>query len=205
METKWVSFLLNKNILETPDLTTSPEFPREALLDFDSSSYDSIKKIEKSTNHDIKAVEYYLKDKLNTLEAPAYSEFIHFLCTSEDINNLAYSLMISNFVKETFIPKIQEFIHLLAKLAIENENSVMMARTHGQPASPTTLGKEMANFVYRINRQYKNISDTKLTGKINGAVGNYNCHRFVLEDVDWREVTKEFVEGELGLNHNAYT
>ena len=184
--------------------STTRAFPTDHLLDFDSDSYDSIKEIEKKTNHDIKAVEYYLKSKLESPDFQIYQEYIHFLCTSEDINNLAYSLMISNFTKDVFIPKIQELISILGKIALENENCAMMARTHGQAATPTTMGKEMANFIYRISRQKKNIDNVKMVGKINGAVGNFNSHRFVLEDIDWLNVTKEFVEEELSLEHNPY-
>lgn len=193
-------------MLENKIITCSSqsEFPTENLLQFSLENYERIKEFEKTTNHDIKAVEYYLKEKLQEMGLSEYSEYIHFLCTSEDINNLAYSKMISNFLTTVYIPKLNELLQILKHIAQENANTVMMARTHGQSASPTTMGKEIANFAYRIQRQIQNIESVELFGKLNGAVGNYNCHRFVLDNVDWPQVSKKFIEQELNLKHNPY-
>ena len=129
---------------------------------------------------------------------------IHFLCTSEDVNNLAYSLMIKNFVESCMLPKLEELQGQFADLVESTSEDVMMARTHGQPASPTVLGKELANFSYRIARQIEHIRKSEFLGKINGAVGNFNCHNFVVDNVDWSETAKLFVEEELGLKFNLY-
>lgn len=173
-------------------------------MEFPAYAYDAIKDHEKKTNHDIKAVEYYLKQELANLQLEPFQEMIHFLCTSEDVNNLAYSLMIKNFVSTCLLPKLEEIQEILVEMSSRMSEDIMMARTHGQPASPTVLGKEIANFGYRIARQIEWIRNSQFMGKLNGAVGNFNCHNFVVDDVDWKTTAQMFVEDELGLKFNLY-
>lgn len=162
-----------------------------------------VKDKERETNHDLKAVEYYLKSKMPERLKPL-SEFFHVCCTSEDINNLSYALMMSDSVKEVVVPSATKVRDVLAGLAVQHANTAMLSRTHGQPASPTTLGKEMANFAYRANRQIGRIREVKLFGKCNGAVGNYNAHIVTYPGLNWLDISQEFVEG-LGLHYNPYT
>jgi len=164
-----------------------------------------VKNIERTTNHDVKAVEYYLKEKIaGNQELEAVSEFIHFACTSEDINNLSHALMLREGRGQVLIPQVDELIKALRQLAHEHADKPMLCRTHGQPASPSTLGKEMANVVHRLQRQRDQIADVALFGKINGAVGNYNAHLSAYPDMNWPEFSKAFVES-LGLTWNPYT
>lgn len=173
--------------------------------EFDLSDAQQIKKFELTTNHDIKAIEYFLKEKIKkNLELKNSSEFIHFACTSEDINNLAYALMLKEAAATCLIPSIQAIITQLKNLAHTYASSPMLARTHGQAAVPTTVGKELANFVARLTLQLEHFSQVKLYGKFNGAVGNYNAHRVAYPDIDWPEISKQFVES-LGLTWSSYT
>ena len=164
-----------------------------------------IKELESTTNHDVKAVEYHVKQKLATIDGLApYIEFVHFACTSEDINNLAWGLMLQKARQEVIEPDMKAVVDAIASLAKEYAEVPMLSRTHGQVASPTTLGKEFANVVARLERQMTNIGNIPILGKINGAVGNYNAHLAACPDVDWLALSERFVS-DLGLTWNPYT
>jgi len=182
---------------------------REALLavagDFSEDDAARIKAIERTTNHDVKAVEYFIKERIaGNTELKAASEFVHFACTSEDINNLAYALMLRDARTDVLLPALDAVIAQMRELAHAHAQQPMLSRTHGQTASPTTLGKEIANVVARLDRQRRQIVGVELTAKINGAVGNYNAHVSAYPDVDWQAFSRRFVES-LGLGWNAYT
>ena len=175
------------------------------LKGFSEKDAESIKAIEAETNHDVKAIELWLKSKLaKNAEAQAGLEFIHFACTSEDINNLSYALMIAESRDQVMLPKLDELVVSLKKLAHKHAALPMLSRTHGQAASPTSLGKEMANFAHRLRRARERIAAVTVLGKINGAVGNYNAHSIAYPDFDWERFAKRFVE-RLGLEFNPYT
>jgi len=181
----------------------------EALLDsiitgFDISEAEKIKEIEKTTNHDVKAVEYYLKDQISGTSIEELSEFIHFACTSEDINNLAHAMMLKDGLSE-ILPIQQDIMEKLQEFYKEWKDVPMLARTHGQTASPTTVGKEMIVFADRLQRQNNQISNIKLLGKMNGAIGNFNAHLAAYPDVDWVNLSKDIIENQLGLTQNLYT
>ncbi|MEE3157934.1 MAG: adenylosuccinate lyase [Pseudomonadota bacterium] len=174
--------------------------------DFDLAHAERIKEIERTTNHDVKAVEYLLKEQAEQLdELKQVSEFIHFACTSEDINNLSHALMLRSGRDEVILPLMRQVADAIRALAKQYANVPMLSRTHGQPASPTTLGKELANVVYRLERQIAQIESIPLLGKINGAVGNYNAHLSAYPAVDWEANAKQFIEQTLGLQFNPYT
>ncbi|QAX81791.1 adenylosuccinate lyase [Candidatus Pseudomonas adelgestsugas] len=167
---------------------------------------ERVKEIECSTNHDVKAVEYLLKEQAATVpELAKVSEFIHFACTSEDINNLAYAMMLKEGRHDIILPLMRQTAEAIRELAINFATVSMLSRTHGQPASPTTLGKELANVVYRLERQIAQTAAVPLMGKINGAVGNYNAHLSAYPDIDWEANSRIFIEDELGLCFNPYT
>ena len=173
--------------------------------DFSESDAEAVKAIEAETNHDVKALEYWLKNKLNAFpEALPAVEFIHFACTSEDINNLAYGLMLRDARDRAMLPALRAISAKLRDLAHRHAELAMLSRTHGQAATPTTLGKEMANVVHRLERAAKKLAAVQLTGKINGAVGNYNAHLAAYPDFDWENFARKFVE-KLGLEFNPYT
>lgn len=207
IEVEWL-----KKLAATPAIKEVPAFSAEAIAflnnivkNFNVEDAQAIKKHESVTNHDVKAVEYFLKDKVATMpEINAVKEFIHFACTSEDINNNSHALMLKEAREEVIAPMFNQVIDAITELAKKYAEAPMMSRTHGQPASPTTLGKEMANVVYRLRRQLKQIMDVELMAKINGAVGNYNAHMSAYPQVDWKEFSREFEEG-LGLTWNPYT
>jgi len=163
-----------------------------------------VKAKEATTNHDVKAVEYFIKDKLADLGLTAVSEFVHFACTSEDINNLSYANMLLVARDQHMIPGMQKVIDSLLPLCDRYADAAMLARTHGQPASPTTVGKEIANVVYRLQRQLEQLKQVPILGKINGAVGNFNAHLSAYPEIDWQSLAKDFVSG-LGLHWNPYT
>ena len=166
---------------------------------------ERIKAIEAETNHDLKAIEYWLKERLaRNREVQGSLEFIHFACTSEDINNLAYALMLKDSRASVMLPVLDELIAVLRGLAHRHASLPMLSRTHGQPASPTTLGKELANVVHRLRRARDRIAAVSLLGKVNGAVGNYNAHLAAYPDLDWERFCRRFVEA-LGLEFNPYT
>ena len=164
-----------------------------------------IKDIESTTNHDVKAVEYFIKESIaDNAELNAVSEYIHFACTSEDINNLSHALMLKTGRDTVVVPALTEITAKLADMAKQFADVPMLSRTHGQTASPTTVGKEIANVVYRLRRQLEQISAVPLLGKINGAVGNYNAHLSAYPEIDWADNAQQFIEG-LGLSYNPYT
>jgi adenylosuccinate lyase len=182
---------------------------REILIDiaenFSIADGERIKAIERETNHDVKAVEYFIKERINThAELASAKEFVHFACTSEDINSLSYSLMLRDARERVLLPSLESLIASLREMANQFAAQPMLSRTHGQTASPTTLGKEIANVAARLVRQQKQISEAELLGKINGAVGNYNAHVVAYPEVDWPAFAQRFVES-LGLTFNAYT
>ncbi len=173
-----------------------------ALTDADAVE---VKRIERETNHDVKAVEYFVKSRLDGVPAwRSRREFVHFACTSEDINNLSYALMLKEARDQVLLPRLDTLIARLRTLAHANAEVPMMSRTHGQPATPTTLGKEVANFVYRLQRQRLRFAAVTIEGKINGAVGNFNAHLVAYPNVDWPSLGSRFVES-LGLTWNPYT
>ena len=175
------------------------------VRDFSERDAEHVKNIEAETNHDVKAIEYWLKSKLaKNREALPALEFIHFACTSEDINNLAYALMLAESRKEVMVPALDRVIDALRALARRHAALPMLSRTHGQAASPTTLGKETANFAERLSRARDSIAAVRVLAKMNGAVGNYNAHVVAYPEVDWEHFCRRFVEGQ-GLEFNAYT
>ena len=202
-----------KALAAEPKIVEVPPFDEAVLAEIDDViagfSLDdaaAVKAIEATTNHDVKAIEYWLKERFAGLPAvSAVSEFIHFACTSEDINNLSHALMLREARDEVLLPKLAEVSDKLRSLAHELAAVPMMSRTHGQPATPTTLGKEVANVLYRLERQVKQLSTQEFLGKINGAVGNYNAHMVAYPDVDWEGHCRRFVEEDLGLTFNPYT
>ena len=174
--------------------------------DFTETDAARIKAIEAVTNHDVKAVEYWLKEKVQDLpELVAASEFIHFACTSEDINNTSHGMMLKAARDTVLLPQLSSVIDNLTAIAHDNADMAMMSRTHGQPASPTTLGKEMANVVARLRRAQERIASVQILGKMNGAVGNYNAHLSAYPDVDWQAFARDVIEQRLGLSFNPYT
>ncbi len=207
VEVRWLEALAeNPGIGEVPPFSKKAAARLAALVaDFDAADATRIKQLEATTNHDVKAVEYFLKEKTgDDAELAAVSEFIHFACTSEDINNLAHALMLREAREHFLLPRMDELIDCLRGLAAEHADRAMLSRTHGQPASPTTLGKEMANVAARLGRQRRQLADVELLGKANGAVGNYNAHLAAYPEVDWSSHAQRFVEG-LGLVWNPYT
>jgi len=207
VEVRWLESLAqNPGIPEVPALSAAAKAHLDAIVaEFSEADGAAVKAFEATTNHDVKAVEYFLKEKVaGQPELAAVSEFIHFACTSEDINNLSYSLMLDEARTKVLLPLLDQVVQAIRALAHANADVPMLSRTHGQPASPTTLGKEMANVVARLERQVRTIAAVPLLGKINGAVGNYNAHLSAYPDVDWEAHAKAFVES-LGLTFNPYT
>lgn len=207
VEVRWLQKLAaTTEIKEVPRLSSQAEsFLDNIVNEFSEADAQRIKDIERTTNHDVKAVEYFLKEKVaDQPELHAINEFIHFACTSEDINNLSHGLMLNEAREQLILPYCDQLISELKRLAIELKSVPMMARTHGQPASPTTMGKEMANVMLRLKRQRQQISQVEILGKINGAVGNYNAHLSAYPDLDWHKFADEFVSS-LGLSLNAFT
>ncbi|GAA5169979.1 MULTISPECIES: adenylosuccinate lyase [Halomonadaceae] len=206
VEVRWLERLAaHPQILEVPPLSAEASAFLDALVgDFSLADAERIKAIERTTNHDVKAVEYFLKERVADFpELHAVTEFIHFACTSEDINNLAYALMLKDGLG-VLRPVMGEIVAALERLAHQHADQPMLSRTHGQTASPTTLGKEMANVAYRLRRQLGQIESAEQLGKINGAVGNYNAHLATYPEIDWAENARLLVE-ELGLTFNPYT
>jgi adenylosuccinate lyase len=177
----------------------------DAIPNFDEADASQVKAIEARTNHDVKALEYWLKEKFDSNpEIKKASEFIHFACTSEDINNLSHALMLKGALNNVILPFLNNLIVRMTELAQQLADQPMLARTHGQTASPTTMGKEFANVVYRLQRQQKQLVANEILGKINGAVGNFNAHLSAYPNVDWEKFAKQFVEN-LGLTYNPMT
>ena len=208
VEARWLQALAgHPDIPEVPPLSEHARQMLDGLVaQFSLADAQRIKNIERTTNHDVKAVEYWLKERIaGHAELAAVSEFIHFACTSEDINNLAYALMLREARTQMVLPQWDGLIDALVRLAHQHADLPMLARTHGQPASPTTLGKEMANVADRLKRQRAQLIDVALLGKINGAVGNYNAHLAAYPDVDWEAFARRFITEDLGLAWNPYT
>jgi adenylosuccinate lyase len=208
VEVRWLQQLAElEGIKEVPVLSHEANQFLEALLsDFSTADAQAVKDIERTTNHDVKAVEYFLKDKFaGNAELAAVSEFVHFACTSEDINNLSHALMLRAGRDDVLVPTMQKLIDRLTALSHDFAVVPMLSRTHGQTASPTTVGKELANVVYRLRRQLVQVVETPLLGKINGAVGNYNAHLSAYHDIDWQANAQSFIEERLDLDWNPYT
>ncbi len=207
VEVRWLqSLAADADIGEVPPLSKHANDVLEGIVEgFDEEDARRVKNVERTTNHDVKAVEYFIKEKIaGNAELAAISEFVHFACTSEDINNLAYGLMLREARTQALLPAMDEIISSLRALAHTHAELPMLSRTHGQPASPTTLGKELANVVYRLKRQSDQVASVPLLGKINGAVGNYNAHLSAYPNKDWPAFAQRFVT-DLGLDWNPYT
>ena len=207
VEIRWLQAISRLSaIAEVPEFSNDANELLESIIsNFGVDQAQQIKQIEKTTNHDVKAVEYYLKQQVAiSPELASVSEFIHFACTSEDINNLSHALMLKAGKEEVLMPTLKTVVDSIKALAHQHANVAMMSRTHGQPASPTTLGKEMANVVYRLERQITQLKKLDMLGKINGAVGNYNAHLSAYPDLNWPEFAQQFVES-LGIRFNPYT
>ena len=208
VEIRWLQKLAATDaIAEVPAFSAEAnKFLDELAANFSEEDAARIKEIERTTNHDVKAVEYFLKEKVAGVpELHAVNEFIHFACTSEDINNTSHALMLKEARDEVILPEIQNIIDAIKALAVEYRDIPLLSRTHGQPASPSTMGKEMANVAYRMERQYKQIANVEILGKINGAVGNYNAHLSAYPEVDWHQFSEEFITESLGVTWNPYT
>ena len=207
IEVEWLKMLSNESaIVEVLPFSANTYAQLDALKDnFSVTDGEAVKAIEARTNHDVKAVEYWLKENLiQNEEISKVAEFIHFACTSEDINNLSHGLMLKHSRDQIMLPALKKVITKLVELAHQFADVPMLARTHGQPATPTTLGKEIANFAYRLQRGYDQLASIAILGKINGAVGNYNAHVVAYPNLDWVKVTCNFVE-KLGLVFNPYS
>jgi len=207
VEIEWlIALAAEPGIGELPAFDEAQVATLQALWqDFSTADAARVKEIERTTNHDVKAVEYFIKERLAGEASLAQAlEFVHFACTSEDINNLAYALMLSQARQDVLLPKLDALIGKLRELAHQHAALPMLSRTHGQSASPTTVGKEIANVVARLQRQGEQLAAVSITGKINGAVGNYNAHLASYPDVDWPVFAQRFVES-LGEEFNPYT
>ncbi|MDO8713689.1 MAG: adenylosuccinate lyase [Polynucleobacter sp.] len=207
VEIHWLLALASAGLPDVPKISAADEVFLLSLPEhFSDTDAQRIKDIEAVTNHDVKAVEYFLKEKVagrpDLLKA---SEFIHFACTSEDINNTSHGLMLRGARDEVLLPQLRKVLSVLTDLAIENAKVPLLSRTHGQPASPSTLGKELANIAKRLERAIATIAAVPLLGKMNGAVGNYNAHLSAYPDFDWENFSKGVVEKRLGLTFNPYT
>jgi adenylosuccinate lyase len=207
VEVRWLQMLAeNRGVAEVPAFSNDAnDLLNGIVVEFSEADAQRVKDIEATTNHDVKAVEYFLKERVaDHSELAAISEFFHFACTSEDINNLSYGLMLREARDTVLLPELDALIDTMQKMSIELADVPLLARTHGQPASPTTIGKEWANVAYRMTRQRKQIAEVEILGKINGAVGNYNAHMVSYPELEWETIAKGFVES-LGLNWNPYT
>ena len=206
VEVRWLEAMSkNSQISEVPEFSLKSKSVLSNIVDnFSLEDAKVIKGIEKTTNHDVKAVEYFLKEKVSsTPELQNVNEFIHFACTSEDINNLSHALMLEDG-RQVLLGEMRKTLNLITDLAKDNADVAMLSRTHGQTASPTTLGKEMANFSYRLMRQIEQLEEVKIMGKFNGAVGNFNAHISAYPDLDWPNISKNFIES-LGINYAPYS
>ncbi|MBQ0351472.1 adenylosuccinate lyase, partial [Providencia rettgeri] len=207
VEVRWL-----QKLAATAEIKEVPSFDNDAIAyldeivaNFCEKDAMRIKEIERTTNHDVKAVEYFLKEKVANIPAlHAVSEFIHFACTSEDINNLSHALMLKTAREEVLLPQWRQIIDKVKAMAHEYRNLPLLSRTHGQPATPSTIGKEFANVAYRLERQYRQLQQVEILGKINGAVGNYNAHMVAYPEVNWHEFSETFVTS-LGIHWNPFT
>jgi adenylosuccinate lyase len=207
VEIAWLQSLSEANLPELPPFSENALlFLNELAQHFNEEDALRIKTIEATTNHDVKAIEYWLKEKVHSSpELAKATEFIHFACTSEDINNTSHGMMLKAARDHIMIPMLEGVITKLTELAHEHAHLPMLSRTHGQPASPTTLGKEIANVVARLNRAKERIENVAILGKMNGAVGNYNAHLSAYPNIDWEQFSKNVIEQKLGLQFNPYT
>jgi adenylosuccinate lyase len=207
VEVHWLIALTKAGLPDMPSFSEAAEnYLLNLVENFSVEDAARIKEIEAVTNHDVKAVEYWLKEQVKgQVELENASEFIHFACTSEDINNTSHGLMLTGAVHEVMLPKLRVVLAALKALAITHANLPMLSRTHGQPASPTTLGKEMANIAARLEKAIRKIEAVKMMGKMNGAVGNFNAHLSAYPDFDWEKFSKDVVENRLHLEFNPYT
>ena len=201
VEIDWLLFLLDNKVFEE-DVDT--DLIKKIKENFDLNEASRVKEIEKVTNHDVKAIEYYIREKLEKEGLGKICYIVHFGCTSEDINNLAYGKMISSYVKEEYEEEVSKLIDTISKMVEEYKEVPMLAHTHGQPASPTTVGKELAVFGYRLNKVLNDVKTIKLTGKFSGATGNFSCQSVAFPNIDWIGLSKKFVES-LGLEFNYLT
>lgn len=206
VEVEWlIAMAANPDFAEIRPFTAEEiSFLRNIVATFDDEKALRIKEIERTTNHDVKAVEYFLRETMGAMSLGDLLEFIHFSCTSEDINNLSYALMLKHGVNDVWLPSAETLVKMVSAMAEEEKDIPMLAHTNGQSASPTTIGKELAIFVYRWNRQLKQIRALEYLGKFNGAVGNFNAHSIAYPEVDWEQVSRSFVES-LGLTYNPLT
>lgn len=206
VEIEWLIFMSARSeTSHVPELSSEQVATLRSWVDnFDEVESGKIKAYEIKIQHDVKAVEYYLREKLNAIGLPQHAIQVHFCCTSEDINNLAYALMLKSALEQAWLPAARAFISDLGKLAEASKSLPILARTHGQPASPTTLGKELAVFVYRLNRQLSQVARAEYLGKFSGAVGNFNAHVAAYPNVDWEALSRDFVSS-LGLTWNPLT
>ena len=196
VEVKWFKHLANQEqIDEVHQLSDKAKDYLDSIInDFSTEDGLAIKDIEKTTNHDVKAVEYFLKNKFaKNNELSPLSEFIHFACTSEDINNLAYALMLKDAIHLSLLPQLENILAFLKDFAKEHAELAMLSRTHGQSASPTTLGKEFANIAHRLAKQIQSLQQVRIEGKMNGATGNFNAHTAAYPEVDWLNISEDFI------------
>ncbi|OEF25349.1 adenylosuccinate lyase [Vibrio rumoiensis] len=208
VEIRWLQKLAATSaIAEVPAFSDEAnQYLNDLAANFSEEDANRIKTIESTTNHDVKAVEYFLKEKVEAMpELHAVSEFIHFACTSEDINNTSHALMLKEARDEVVLPAIRQIIDAIKGLSVEYRDIPLLSRTHGQPASPSTMGKEMANVAYRMERQFKQIANVEILAKVNGAVGNYNAHISAYPELDWHKFSEEFITESLGVDWNPYT
>ena len=208
VEIRWLQKLAaTAEIAEVPAFSAEAnQFLDDLAANFSEEDARRIKEIERTTNHDVKAVEYFLKEKVADVpELHAVNEFFHFACTSEDINNTSHALMLKEARENVILPEIRNLIDAIKALAVEYRDIPLLSRTHGQPASPSTMGKEMANVAYRMERQFKQIENVEILAKINGAVGNYNAHLSAYPELDWHKFSEEFITESLGVTWNPYT
>lgn len=204
VEIEWLKKLFNIEALELKINKEELRIIDKIAKDFDINGAKRVKGIEQTTKHDVKAVEYYIDEKLEENNLQKYKHLVHFACTSDDINNIAYGIMEKDLVQNVYIPNVEKLIVLLKEKAKKYANIPMLSHTHGQNATPTTVGKEFAIVIYRMERILNRIKKERLTGKFNGTVGNFNAHLISYSNVDWIQVAKEFVES-FGLEYNMYT
>ncbi len=206
VEVEWLIFLTNQLELDGTTPLTDKEAAalKKLYKDFQPEFAEEVKEIESTTNHDVKAVEYFLQRALEAMKRKDLIPFIHFACTSEDINNLSHAQMLKGGITKVILPKLEEIIELIKQMADQHKDVPMMSRTHGQTASPTTVGKEFKNVGARLHRQVEQLKKTEYRGKINGATGNFNAHAVAYPDVDWVKASQDFVSA-LGLNWQRYT
>ena len=204
VEIEWLKLLFNIKEFGIEVTSNEIEILDSIVKEFDISSANRVKEIEQTTKHDVKAVEYFIDEKLELNNMQQYKHLVHFACTSEDINNLAYGIMENELIHKVYIPNVNKLLELLKQKAKEYSNCPMLSHTHGQNATPTTVGKEFAIYAYRIEKVLNRIKKEKISGKFNVTVGNFNAHKLCFPNIDWINIAKEFVES-FGLEYNMYT